>query len=58
MKIKDIQELTSNLKINWLQVFNDQLLKEQNISEDDDVVLVSPKTLKSFAEAVEGIDKA
>lgn len=58
MKTKDIQELTPNLKINWLQVINDQLLKEQHISKDDDVVLVSPDTLKSFAEAVEGMDKA
>lgn len=57
MKIKELKYLTPNLEVDWVQIINDQLLNSVKITEEDDVLVVHPPTLKSFSAALDTIDK-
>lgn len=52
-----MNEYTANLDIDWVTAFNDQLLEQLRIKQDGKILLHSPKTLKSLAQALDGIDK-
>lgn len=42
-KVSDLNRLTTNLKVNWRQLLNDQLLKSVSLKEDDEVDLLNQK---------------
>lgn len=56
-KVSDLNELTTNLKINWRQLLNDQLLKSVSLKEDDEVNVLSEDSLKTLSLALDTIDK-
>lgn len=57
IKVKELKESTPNLQINWLQVLNDQLLRSLKLTEDDEIYFKYPDTMKTWAAALETMDK-
>lgn len=57
LKVKELNDYTPNLNVDWLSIMNDQLLNSVKLSEDDDILLYSPDTLKSLAADLSTIDK-
>jgi hypothetical protein len=57
VQVKNLKNFSSNLKIDWLTVLNELLLNSVKLSEDDEVQLYSPKSLKSISKALETLDK-
>lgn len=57
LEVKDMKDYSSNLNVNWLQIINDQLLDSMKLTEQDEILIYSPATLKSLAVALETADK-
>lgn len=57
IKVKQLKESTPNLQINWLQVLNDQLLRSLKLTEDDEIYFKYPDMMKTWAAALETMDK-
>lgn len=57
MKVKELKNYTPNLDIDWVQIINDQLINAENISEEDEIMLNSPSTLRAIVTLLERLDK-
>lgn len=57
LRVKDLNTFTPNLNLDWLHIINEQLPLSIKLSEQDEILLISPTTLKSLATALETIDK-
>lgn len=57
IKVEDLNDYTPNLNIDWVTAINNQLMKELHVKQDGKILIHSPTTLKSLAQALDGIDK-
>lgn len=57
MNIKDLNDFTPNLNIDWVKVVNGQVMAPLRVTQESKLLLHSPSTLKSLSLALETIDK-
>lgn len=58
IKLKDLKNLTRNLSLDWVHIINDQLLKSDFVTDEDEMLLYSPGLLQSYLSWFDEIDSA
>ena len=57
VKVKEIKKYAPNLKVDWVQILNDQLLYSVNTTDEDEIFIQSATTFNESLSALESIDK-
>ena len=57
LKVKDLKTFAPNLNVDWIKIINDQLLDSMKLSEEDEILLYSQKSLTSLATTLDTMDK-
>ena len=57
VKVKDMKDLVPDLKVDWLRVINDHLLRSKMITEEDKIDIESLETFISISKSLASIDE-
>lgn len=57
LKIKDLKTKFPELNLNWLKIINNQLLRQSQVTEDDDILMGKPDLLRALLTLLVDMDK-
>lgn len=57
LKIKDLKTKFPELNLNWLKIINNQMLRQSQVTEEDDILMGKPDLLRALLTLLVDMDK-